>query len=475
MQKKFLGIHGHFYQPPREDPISAKIPFERGAAPYDNWNERINDQCYRPNAIAENFKHISFNLGPTLVEWLENFDEDTLARIVDQERINYMANGIGNAMAQPYNHTILPLATRADKHTQIEWGIRHFENTFHHMPSGMWLPEAAVNLETLEVMAKSGIEFTILAPWQAKTSVRSSFPYLVNLPDGRDMKVFFYNQELSGRVSFDPGATANADQFLVNWILPYFSSWEIERQNSFQMISTDGELYGHHQVFRDKFLSHLLNKSFSKYKIESSYPGLWLKETGIEEIEIKDNTSWSCAHGITRWMGNCECTPNSNWKTPLREGFDRIANKLDLEFEKFIGIYLADPWELLHKFIHVLNEGVPLEELIEKIVGDNLNYSSRKIIPLLLFAQFEKQKMFTSCGWFFDDFDRIEPQNNVAYAAQAVWLTYLATGNDISDFAEKELKKVISRSGKVNAAEIFQKYYERARTETYQFANKIGL
>ncbi len=214
-------IHGHFYQPPREDPLTGEIPVEPGALPYRNWNERIHEQCYRPNAVQGNFEHISFNLGPTLLNWMEASDPRTVAQIVEQDHFNLEKHGVGNAMAQAYNHTILPLASRADKAIQVSWGIADFERRFGHRPAGMWLPETAVDDETLEVLVEHGIQFTILAPWQAEEpDLNPTQPYWADLPGGKRIAVFFYNQDLSTRVSFDPGSTVNADAFLTNFLLP---------------------------------------------------------------------------------------------------------------------------------------------------------------------------------------------------------------------------------------------------------------
>ncbi len=216
-------IHGHFYQPPRENPITGQIPVEPGAAPYLNWNEKIDAQCYRPNAQLGNFEQISFNIGPTLMDWLGSHDPSTLASIIEQDQLNVRQYGVGNAMAQSYNHTILPLSSRRDKITQVLWGMADFEYRFGHRPQGLWLPETAVDDETLEVLAECGIEFTILAPWQTGAhNLDSKHPYWVRLKDGKKIAVFFYNQDLSTRISFDPGATENADRFLLEGLLPRY-------------------------------------------------------------------------------------------------------------------------------------------------------------------------------------------------------------------------------------------------------------
>ena len=317
MALKALCVHGHFYQPPREDPLTGEIPVEPGAAPYRNWNERIHAECYRPNAELGNFAKISFNVGPTLMNWMYAYDPVTYSRIIAQDRSNLEKYGIGNAMAQPYHHTILPLSSRLDKITQVTWGISDFVHRFGHRPAGMWIPETAVDYETLDVLAEQGILYTLLAPWQAAESrLDTTHPYQVELLSGRTITVFFYDQDLSTRVSFDPGATANADGFVSNIIIPKYRNESYEgANNQFFILASDGELYGHHQPFRDKFLAHLVTGASTQRGIEMTYPGRWLKShTVVDSMIIRDNTSWSCYNGVTRWMGECRCTPGSTWK-----------------------------------------------------------------------------------------------------------------------------------------------------------------
>jgi len=271
-------IHGHFYQPPREDPLSGVIPDEQGAAPFRNWNERIHKECYQPNAILKNFEKISFNIGPTLFNWMENSEKDTYDAIIKQERKNFEKYGVGNGMAQAYNHVILPLANKRDKVTQIKWGVADFEHRFGHKPVGMWLPEIAVDMETLVFLAENQIKFTILAPWQIEgfEQIDTNQPYYVKLPGDREpMIVFLYNQALSTSVSFQSEATRNAEYFIDRWVLPQYKVTENER-DQINMIATDGELYGHHKSFREQFLSHVLNGALHKNEIEITYPGLWL-------------------------------------------------------------------------------------------------------------------------------------------------------------------------------------------------------
>ncbi|NPV77907.1 MAG: DUF3536 domain-containing protein [Anaerolineae bacterium] len=460
-------VHGHFYQPPREDPLTGEIPLEPGAAPYHNWNERIRDQCYWPNAELGNFEHISFNVGPTLAQWLELFDPVTIRKIIEADQLNLKRNGVGNAMAQAYNHVILPLASRQDKITQVRWGIQDFVMRFGHSPSGMWLPETAVDIETLEVLAQHGIEFTILAPWQAEAQeLDASRPYFVRLPGNQQIIVFFYQQDLSTAVSFDPAATVNADLFAQKILLPKFRPYTEEGEiPQFLLIASDGEVYGHHHPFRDKFLERLFDGAIKNLPIEASYPGLWLKQhPPQDEIQIRPNTSWSCLHGVTRWEGECSCTPHGSWKRPLRRALTEIAELVDRLYRLALEPYVEDPWELRHQYAAVLGGQITVRDYIHSYIPKSLSEEEFNRIRYFLAAQYERQRMFTSCGWFFDDFDRIEPRNNIAYAAHAVWLVYQAIGIDLSGQAIAALKPVKSWRSGTRADVVFRHNLKRAQS-----------
>ncbi len=346
-------VHAHFYQPPREDPFTNLIPEEPGAEPYHNWNERILETCYRPNAELGNYQRISFNIGPTLSSWMASHSRDVLTKIVEEDRHNVNENGVGNAIAQPYNHTILPLSNRRDKETQVIWGIAAFENLFGRKPQGIWLPECAVDLETLNVVAEQGIQFTILAPWQVEAAEgEQGSPYRIELENGKSVIVFLYNKELSTRVSFDKQATINADTFTEKLLIPAVSRNGLD---GLTLIATDGELYGHHQIFRDKFLAHLLNGSTSSRGMRITYPALWLKENKVtRKARIIENTSWSCHHGVERWRDHCGCTANGAWKKPLREALNLLADEIDSQFEQIIFDAGGDPWEMRNRYIDVI-------------------------------------------------------------------------------------------------------------------------
>lgn len=466
MPLRYLSIHAHFYQPPREDPFTGYIPKEPGAAPYQNWNERILAECYRPNADLHNFEQISFNIGPTLSTWMGQEAPGTFHEIVEQDRRNVLKYGVGNAMAQAHNHTILPLASRRDKITQVRWGISDFINRFNRRPQGMWLPETAVDYETLQILAAHGIEFTILAPWQAETTdLDPTEPYRVVLPDGQQMNVFFYERELSGKISFDPSSTVNADIFADQILKTHFNPTKIRRgEEQLLLLATDGELYGHHQHLRDRFLARLVDGASSSIGIQPIFPALWLKNHPAKRtIRLRERTSWSCHHGVGRWSGECPCTPgDGKWKVNLRRAANRLAEALDNLYEDMLKPFVTDPWELRDRYIHVLLGEISLEALLSEMRGRPLKTNQLKSIQLMLEAQRERQRMYTSCGWFFEDFDRIEPKNNVAYAARAVRLTHLASGVDLAPVVIHDLHQVISPRTKLTADQLFLRFLRRA-------------
>ncbi len=459
-------VHGHFYQPPREDPLTGKIPVEEGAFPYENWNERILAQCYQPNAELGNFSRISFNLGPTLLEWMSETHPDTLKSIITQERTNFETSGLPNGMAQAYNHTILPLASKRDKQTQILWGMREFQTRFGHPAEGIWLPEAAVDKETLSVACDCGVKYVILAPWQCSDrSANLAQPGWVDLGLSRKIAVFFYNQVLSTRVSFDPGATRNADEFLVNTVLPELSNGKDLPDNRYLIIASDGELYGHHQRFRDQFLARLTSISFKGKPVEMITPADWLRNhPPKQDVSIVENSSWSCYHGVARWCDDCGCTPNSHWKAPLRDALNYIAEIVDGVYESVIGNTGEDPYAVRDEYIQVLLENVPMNEFITNRLKLTSKTASIQQISLLLKAQYERQRMFTSCGWFFDDFDRIEPRNNVKYAAQAIWLTRQVKPDLKMNELLKKLEHVSSSRTELRADQVFLNHLKSAQS-----------
>jgi len=455
-----FSVHGHFYQPSREDPLTGLIPDEPGASPFPNWNECIFERCYRPNAEAENFRKISFDIGPTLLRWLERNKPATYQQILEQERQNFQLYAISNAMAQAYYHLILPLASREDKLTQILWGIRDYEHRFGHAPQGLWLPETAVDIESLEILAEQEIQFTILAPWQADVEhVDTNHPYQVELPSGNSLAVFFYDGYLSGQVSFYPAATRNADEFVNDHVLAAYHGEDGSQK--LVLVASDGELYGHHQAFRDKFLSYLLDGAANDAGLNVIFPGQWVEDYDIQaEVAIRPNTSWSCHHGVDRWRGVCGDAPLATWKAPLRNALDRLAGAVDQAYLDLTRPFTAEPWELRDDYIQVLLGQTPLPELIRSHTNGLASLAELDAIGVLLEAENNRMKMFASDAWFFEDFDRIEPRNAIHYAAYSAWLVKGATGRDLFTALKADLAQAVGTDGALSGDAVFSAYWE---------------
>jgi len=444
MPQKYFCIHGHFYQPPRVDPRTGQIPQESGAQPFQNWTERIYHECYLPNAKIGNFEKISFNFGPTLTAWLADHHPETLAEIIKQENTVYKAHGISNAMAQPYIHAIMPLIARREKETLVRWGIHEFEARFGHSPQGMWLPETAVDLESLEVLADHGIQFTILAPWQAKDpSLDITQPYRVRLGNEKEIVIFFYNSFLSSEISFNTSATMKADKFVSDWLVPQYKNMNRD-YDQLLLAASDGELYGHHMPEREEFLAYLLDHSLELAGFQPTFPSQWLQHHPADQYaEINENTSWSCHHGIERWKKVCGDAPTAFWKAPLRRFLDSLALSLDDKYIEYTKAYITNPWLLRDAYIKVLLGSISIEDLISDFAKKPLGENKTEMIARMLESQYERLRMHSSDAWFFFDFDSIEPLNGLKYAAHAVWLVRSVTGEDVSINLLDELAKAV--------------------------------
>lgn len=462
MPDKHFCVHGHFYQPPRLDPLTGEIPQEFGADPYSNWTEKIYHSCYLPNTLAGNFEKISFNIGSTLTHWMEKYHPETLELIIRQENAAYKRLGGSNSMAQPYFHIIMPLSNRRDKTTLVRWGLRDYERLFGHTPTGMWLPETAVDLETLEVLAEEGMQYTILAPWQAKKAdLDISRPYRVELPSSRSIAVFFYNSFLSSEISFNPAATDNADNYVHDWLLPQMA--QIQREGpQFFMAASDGELYGYHQPYRDMFLAHLLDGAVDDAGILRSYPAMWLRDHPLDRsAEIIENTSWSCHHGIERWQDVCGCAPDATWKKPLREFLSSLCEAIDKVYEELASKFVSDPWEMRDDYAQVITHKTTLNEFVQSQAKKNLSIEETSLLKYLLEAQHERLRMLSSDAWFFYDLDRIEPLNALKYAAHATYLTKLACGHNVSEQFLPTLSHARSRTSSLHGDMAFLSYFYR--------------
>ena len=453
---RYLCIHCHFYQPPRENPWLETIELQESAYPYHDWNERVTAECYAPNAasrilapdnritrIVNNYSRISFNVGPTLLSWMADRAPDVYQAILDADRDSQQRfSGHGSAIAQVYNHMIMPLANRRDKQTQVVWGIRDFEFRFNRPPEGMWLAETAVDIETLEVLAANGIKFTVLAPSQAKHERRLTTakfknveggkidptrPYVCNLPSGRTIDLFFYDGPISRAVAFE-GLLSNGERF-ANRLLSGFA--DNRRWPELMHIATDGETYGHHHLKGDMALSYALHHIETKKLAKLTNYGQYLTiNPPTHEVEIVENTAWSCSHGVGRWNTDCGCNSggkpgwNQAWRTPLRKALDHLRDSLVKPYESKASEFLLDPWRARDEYVNVVLDRS--EDSLKRFFSDHSRreLSESEIVTALLLLEMQRHAMlmYTSCGWFFDELSGIETVQVIMYAGRALQL-----------------------------------------------------
>jgi alpha-amylase/alpha-mannosidase (GH57 family) len=463
LKDHFLCVHAHFYQPPRENPWLEAVEVQDSAYPYHDWNERITAECYAPNAacrildgegrivdITNNYAKISFNFGPTLLAWLEEKAPSVYSSIQSADKLSRdQHHGHGSAISQAYNHMILPLANARDKQTQVVWGIRDFEHRFGRSPEGMWLPEAAVDLDSLEALASNGIKFTILSPhsahmvrrigeevWQEVTDGRidPSMAYKVHLESGKDIAVFFYDGPVSRGIAFE-NLLENGETF-ANRLMSIFSDSRDWPQLAH--IATDGETYGHHKPHGDMALAYALRFiEENKRATLTNYSEFLEQHPPAHEAQIFGNSSWSCAHGIERWHSNCGCSSgmhaewNQNWRAPLREAMDWLRDTLIPIYEQQGREVFQDPWRARDEYIRVILDRSPKNvcDFLHKVSGRALSPDEKLRALKLLELQRHAMLMYTSCGWFFDELSGLETVQAIQYAARAVQLAFQLTGN----------------------------------------------
>lgn len=453
MQDRYLSIHCHFYQPPRENPWLEAVERQDGAFPYHDWNGRITAECYAPNSasrvldsegriteIVNNYELVSFNFGPTLLAWLKQHSPWTYRSIVEADKKSRQnRSGHGNALAQPYSHMIMPLAGARDKKTQVLWGIRDFTLHFDRSPEGMWLPETAADTESLEAMARAGIRFTILSPHQAaasrklgarewhehpRTPVDTTRPHLVRLPSGRGITVFFYNSDIAKAVAFENALQSG--EGLAELFMGGFSN----NAHGAQLVctATDGESYGHHHKFGEMALSyglsHIERGGLARVTNFGEFLALHPPEL---EAKLAENTSWSCEHGVERWRSDCGCSTGGEpgwtqqWRAPLRESLDILRGELDDVFEQRSAGVLRDPWASRDAYIDVVLDRS--EESVQRFMQVHAAKDATLDEALtLLEMQRHAMLMYTSCGWFFNDLTGIETIQVLRYAARAAEL-----------------------------------------------------
>jgi alpha-amylase/alpha-mannosidase (GH57 family) len=462
--ERFVCIHAHFYQPPRENPWIEAVERQDSAYPYHDWNERITAECYAPNGasrildgddrirqIVNNYARISFNFGPTLLSWMQEKSRDAYERILksDQESQKRFS-GHGSAIAQGYNHVILPLANERDKHTQVAWGVRDFEHRFGRAPEGMWLPETAVDIPTLETLAARGIKFTVLAPHQAarvrKIGGRSwkdvhggridpTRAYLAKLPSGARINLFFYDGPISQAVAFE--RLLNSGENFAKRLESGFSDKRDWPQ--LMHIATDGETYGHHHKHGDMALAFALDRIDNDDQIRLTNYGEFLEKfPPTHEVQFIENSSWSCAHGIERWRSDCGCNSgrqgwNQAWRGPLRLALDYLRDAAAGLFVQQVSPLLHDPWAARNSFIDVIlnRSSESLWVFFEKHSRRQLQHEETVLVLKLMEMQRHAMLMYTSCGWFFDELSGIETVQVMQYAARVVQLAKETAGIDL--------------------------------------------
>ena len=435
MTRPALVVHGHFYQPPRLDPFTGTMPVDPTAAPASDWNARISADCYRPNAELGNLRTMSWDLGPTLAGWLQAGDPIAYRGFVDGDR---GANG----MAQPFHHAILPLASAADQLTEVRWGIRDFEVRFGRRPTGMWLPETAVDQASLRVLLDHGIGHTILAPWQVVgvdgAELDTRRPVRLDLGDGRSIVAVLYDELLSAAVSFEPAATVDADAFVRDRLLPRLAQEPLPGEAPpLAVIATDGELYGHHQPLRDHFLSRLIGRT-APPDLPYATPTMAgaverAAAPGLPLAQLRDRTSWSCHHGIARWGASCECVPDGAWKGPLRSALDRLAGGVDAATEQLLRALPGRPdaWAARDASVDVLLGLESVGTFAARWLAPTAGDADRVTFTAVMEAQRWRLAMYASCGWFWDEPARIETAGALRAAVRAARLIDGLAGTEL--------------------------------------------
>jgi alpha-amylase/alpha-mannosidase (GH57 family) len=485
--KNYICIHGHFYQPPRENPWTDEIEKQESASPFHDWNERIYQECYKPNSEAiiiddkgnvlkriNNYQYINFNFGPTLLNWIKDKHPKVFFKILEADEKSLLEHkGQGNAIAQVYNHIIMPLANRNDKITQVKWGLKYFKFYFGRDSEGIWLSETACDMKTLEVLADEGVKYTILDPSQAEkikniksadgwedvsgTTINPKVPYRCFIDEKKEkyIDIFFYDGPFARSIAFDDMV------YSAQKMMERIKLITIPDLKNDQLISaaTDGETFGHHKNFTDRTLAYLLTELANQegYKVVN-FGEYLAKHKPKNEVIIKkgqnnEGTSWSCVHGTSRWKEDCGCHTggepgwNQKWRTPLRNALDMLRDNLIKIFETKGGEYFKDVWAARNDYIDILldKSDDTSNEFFNHHSRRELNEKEKNICFKLLEMQKFAMFMYTSCGWFFSDISGIETQKILEYARRAIEISQeITSNNDIEKEFLNELEKAKS-------------------------------
>jgi alpha-amylase/alpha-mannosidase (GH57 family) len=455
LAEHYICIHGHFYQPPRENPWLEEVEFQESAQPYHDWNERVTAECYAPNAVSRvmdsqwriiglinNYSRINFNFGPTLMSWLDRHKPEVYHSILNADKESMQNfSGHGSAIAQVYNHMIMPLANRRDKETQVKWAIRDFEVRFGRFPEGMWLPETAVDTESLEVLSENGIKFTILSPIQASktrkigeeawvdvsnSKIEPRRVYQCNLPSGKKISLFFFDKKTASDIAF--GNLLENGEAFAKRLIDALNGDGAEPQ--LESVASDGELYGHHHPHGDMTLAYCIYYiAANEASALANYSEFLEQYPPQYEVQIVENTSWSCMHGVERWRRDCGDNMghvgwNQKWRKPLREAMDWLRDTLAPRFEAEAAKYLKDPWGARNDYIGVIlnRSRENIEAFLAEHAKKQLTDDEKRRVVKMLEMQRHAMLMYTSCGWFFDEISGIEAVQVMMYAARVMQL-----------------------------------------------------
>ncbi|MCA9624717.1 MAG: DUF3536 domain-containing protein [Myxococcales bacterium] len=505
-----LVIHGHFYQPPRENPWTGIVDREPSAAPSHDWNERIYHECYRPNGwarifdergfvedIVNNYRHLSFNFGPTLMSWLEQHHPRGFRRVLDADRDSLRERGFGNAIAQGYNHAILPLCNERDLRTQIRWGLAEFRHRYGRDAEALWMPETACDDRTLGALIDAGLRYAILAPGQAamvkindvwhdvsdgSIDPRRPYRYLHRDGSGRSIAVFFYDGALSRAVAFE-GALSSSQALVERF------ERAADGPGSIVQVVTDGESYGHHFKFGDRCLAHAL-------ETEAPKRGFWVTNYAtylehhppVREVKLANGpdglgTSWSCAHGVGRWFRDCGCHTggeagwNQAWRGPLRDALNHLRDRAAVIYEDQMASMVVRPWEVRDEYIALLvDRAADRGQFFERHGGRRLDSATQEKALRLLEAQRSAMLMYTSCGWFFNELSGIETVQVMRYAGRLVdQLRELGHGGLEAELLEglAEAKSNLASQG--TGADIYRREVRPAATSPERLAAHVSM
>ncbi|MDB4970394.1 MAG: glycosyl hydrolase, family 57 [Myxococcales bacterium] len=491
MSRPFLVVHGHFYQPPRDNPWLGIVERQDSARPYHDWNERIAAECYTPNAFARvlddtgrivsivnNYELMSFNFGATLLSWLEVHAPETYRRILDADARSRARLGFGNAIAQAYNHAILPLCNERDRRTQIRWGLQDFERRFGRRAESMWLPETAICQSTVEALVDEGLKFVILSPHQADEardggawfdvstgSIDPTQPYRLDAGGGRHLDVLFYDGPISSAIGFG-GLLSSASAFVDR-----FASALVPGRNRDQLIhvATDGESYGHHTRWGERTLAYALNVEAPRRGFTlTNYAAYLAEHPPVAEARLKsgpdgEGTAWSCAHGVGRWSRDCGCSAGTvgfhqKWRAPLRRALDLLRDRAAVVYEAKAQPLVRDVWAARDAYVSAWESEASQHRFIEAHASRRLDGHERQELLRLCELQRYAQLMYTSCGWFFDEISGLEGTQILRYANRALELHRLLSGEDLeAPFLEllQEAPSNLAEFG--NGAEVYRR------------------